>query len=135
MLLFSAVVIYALARPIPAGLVKHMRDLAIAVFPGLRQASRMPLPDWLVYSLPDGLWAAALATALLAIWDFRPSAAATAWGLIALLAGLGFEAGQRAGLIPGTYDPLDMVMLSAGGTLPFLFTLRFKSTWKTRQSS
>ncbi len=130
-LLFSALVIYAISRPISAGPVRQVRDFA---FPGLRQVSRTPLPDWMAYSLPDGLWAAALSTLLLAIWEFRPYGAATAWGMIALLAGLGFEAGQRTGLMPGTYDPLDMVMLAAGGTLPFLITLRLNASWKNTQS-
>ena len=78
----------------------------------LRQAcSEIRLPDWLLYSLPDGLWVYALTSWMILIWDRKPP---LPWLLVGIALGLGGELGQLMGIVPGTYQNLDMIFYTAG---------------------
>lgn len=82
------------------GVVARLRDAAAATAPA----------DWVIYSLPNTLWAYALVCALQLAWRGEPGRGALAWWWLALLLVTGFEVGQLAGAVPGTFDPLDLLM-------------------------
>lgn len=82
------------------------------------------LPAWLRGVLPDLLWAGALGCVLALVWrgeGARQRRAARAWLAAGLALALGWELGQRFGVVPGTFDPLDLlaslVGYVAGGVL------------------
>lgn len=78
----------------------------------LRQlCSGVALPDWLLYSLPDGLWVFAFTRWIILIWDRAPP---LAWLVIGAALGVGGEFGQVIGIVPGTYQHLDMVFYISG---------------------
>ena len=67
--------------------------------------SAVRLPDWLLYSLPDGLWLYAITCWMILIWNRQPP---LPWLLCGLALGLGGELGQALAFVPGTYQHLDM---------------------------
>mgnify|MGYP004504346849 CR=1 FL=1 len=71
------------------------------------------LPEWLLYSAPDGLWVYGLTASLAIVWRGEPGRARRCWLCAGLALGAGGELGQLAGLVPGVWDPADL-LLSAG---------------------
>jgi len=87
----------------------HTRSLAVRV------------PDVLLYSLPDGLWAFAYARLCMWLWNDRPLRPAIAWALALPAVALVAELGQAAGWVPGTFDGWDLLCYGAGGAAPVLW--------------
>ena len=72
------------------------------------------LPHWLVYSLPDGLWVYALTALMIFLWRGKhPLPVKIFWLSLGLLLGAGSELGQLAGVLPGTFDPVDFLVCLA----------------------
>jgi hypothetical protein len=69
------------------------------------------LPEWLLYSLPDGLWVYAITSWMILIWSRNPP---LPWLLVGVMLGCGGELGQIVGIVPGTYQHLDMVFYLVG---------------------
>lgn len=79
------------------------------------------IQSFLLYNLPDGLWAFGFATLVLSLpLLYRPVVWASTVGIIGVLGEL-LQARQR---IPGTYDPLD-ILCYIGGTLFAIFIHQF----------
>jgi hypothetical protein len=112
-----------------------LRPSALTVFDWVRalglgtllQSLRAPLrplaaasPDWLLYSLPDALWTYALTAAMGWIWAGRWTGTAWIWLGLGLLIGCGGEALQALGLLPGTADPVDVLLCGLAGALALL---------------
>ena len=72
-------------------------------------ASGLQPPDWVVFSGPGGLWAAAY----IVLTDWLTQGRAARWRLLAALpvplAGAVSELMQAMGLVPGTFDVGDLV--------------------------
>lgn len=86
------------------------------------------LPHWLVYSLPDGLWVYALTALMILLWRGVHSLPLKIfWLSLGLLLGAGSELGQLAGVLPGAFDPVDLVICLVAFGAALLFTSR-KST-------
>ena len=85
------------------------------------------LPDWLVFSLPNGLWLFSYITLILYIWGNHISNKNIFWVALLPLIALFSEFGQLVNLIPGTYDAIDVVLYIVGLIMPILF---FKSSIK-----
>lgn len=73
--------------------------------------SGIHLPDWLLYCVPDGLWVYAVTGWMCLIWTRRPP---LPWLLIGVVLGVGGELGQLVGVVPGTYQHLDLVFYLLG---------------------
>ncbi len=76
----------------------RMRSLAYAV----------SLPDAVVYSLPGGLWSLGYVLAIDAVFVRRPLPTRMAWTSVIPLLGIGSELLQGVGILPGSFDPLDL---------------------------
>lgn len=70
-------------------------------------------PDWLVYSLPDALWVHALGFAVARVWNGVRGGERLVWLVVPALLGPGAELAQEVGLLPGTFDPLDLLLCTA----------------------
>ena len=66
--------------------------------------------NWVIYSLPDGLWSFSLLVSLISIWNYKLSPSNFPWLIVCL--GLIFcsEFGQLIDWIPGTFDPVDILL-------------------------
>ena len=72
------------------------------------------LPEWIVFSLPNGLWAFAYALLITGIWSDSKSWLRTFWMASIPLLVIGFEILQYLGIIPGTFCIHDIALGMAG---------------------
>jgi len=72
------------------------------------------LPEWIVYSLPNGLWAFGYSLLISGIWSGSKSLLRYFWFASIPLLVLGFEFLQFARLIPGTFCLQDIALGIAG---------------------
>ncbi len=71
------------------------------------------LPEWVLFSAPDGLWVYGLTACLALVWRGTPGPARRGWLCVGLALGAGGELGQRMGLVPGVWDPADLLLCVA----------------------
>jgi len=72
------------------------------------------LPAWVTFSLPDALWAFALMRVFCIIWKDRLTRESAPWLFGAAVIAVGSELGQALSVVPGTFDPIDLVFLFIG---------------------
>lgn len=77
-------------------------------------------PDWFKYSLPDGLWLYALLSAIIFIWKRKFSRQLFRWLLLAISLSFFSEVLQAYKVIPGTFDPNDLIAYSIATIFSFL---------------
>jgi hypothetical protein len=76
------------------------------------------LPDWVLYTLPDALWALALSAAMARIWRTQLRArGAWVWLAMGAVIGAGGEGLQWLGWLPGTADWADALASLVGAGL------------------
>lgn len=75
------------------------------------------VPNWLLYSLPDGLWVYAFTAALFLFWKGKNSI----WIWIPIFTSVLFEVAQATKIIPGTFDFIDLLFSAIAFTLSKLF--------------
>ncbi len=81
----------------------------------------MPLPGWVVYTLPQGLWALGLSLFIGGIWYKGPLFMGYIWLSLSMMAVLLWEVFQRAGFIAGTFSWLDVVIGICGVGVGIVF--------------
>jgi hypothetical protein len=79
------------------------------------------IPEWILFSLPDGLWIFSYVSLMLFIWQNSVSIKNIFWISIIPILAIGSEIGQLFGLVPGTFDFADLLLYLFGMTLPFMF--------------
>lgn len=79
------------------------------------------MPHWVLFSLPDGLWAYSLSSAILLAWQGHSSRSWLIWFVLAAILGLFSEIGQYMDLVPGTFDFADALCYVIGSAVPLLF--------------
>ena len=72
------------------------------------------LPEWLLFNLPNGLWAFSYALIIVFIWYREQGYIQYLFFLTVPVLGLGYELMQYAGVIAGTFCPLDLSFCLAG---------------------
>ena len=71
-------------------------------------------PDWVVFSLPQGLWFFSGLLLLLRAWRGFDWRKCFFWCLAFIVMAFGSEFGQLPGILRGTYDSLDVMFLCVG---------------------
>lgn len=85
----------------------------------------IPLPEWVVYSLPQGLWAFGLSLFMGGIWYTGPHNSGYFWLNISLMLVVLWEVFQRLGYISGTFCWIDVLTGICGvGVGVILFTFK-----------
>jgi hypothetical protein len=79
---------------------------------------------WLAYSLPDGLWVYALTALMVFLWRDARSPMKFLWPSLGLLLGAGSELGQLAGVVPGSFDVIDLVVCLFAAVAAMVLTTR-----------
>ena len=94
---------------------------AISTFRVFTLPFSVNLPHWFLYSLPDGLWLFSYLSLLLFIWNNKISKQNMHWLLLLPILAISSEIGQFFGIVPGTFDIIDLIFYTAGSVLPILF--------------
>jgi len=81
-------------------------------------------PYWAVYSLPDGLWVYALTALMILFWRDARSPIKVVWLSLGVLLGAGSELGQLAGIVPGSFDVIDLLVCLFAAAAALVFTSR-----------
>ena len=85
------------------------------------------LPNWFLYSLPDGLWIYSYLSVLLVVWDNVISKHNIHWLLLVPMIAIFSEIGQLFKIVPGTFDILDLIFYLGGSVLPILIFTNSKT--------
>lgn len=117
--LAGGVALYLALRAPDIRLFAWARALALDPVVAALRAAAAPLrphaPAWLLGSAPDGAWAYAFGAALGSMWQGQGGArGARAWLAAGAAMTAFLEIGQGAGLVPGVFDPLDLVFMLGG---------------------
>jgi hypothetical protein len=76
--------------------------------------------DWILYSLPDGLWMFSLTTILLYIWENKINQLNLGWILLVPILAVMSEFCQKHTIIHGTYDPKDLLAYFLGFSFSYI---------------
>ena len=85
------------------------------------------LPNWFLYSLPDGLWLFSYLSVLLVVWDNAISKHNIYWLLLVPIVAIFSEIGQLVEIVPGTFDIFDLIFYLWGTVLPILIFTNSKT--------
>ena len=77
----------------------------------------LSIPKWIVMSLPGGLWNYSLVSFTGWVWRDEACPERLVWLLTASALGPLSEVGQAMGLVPGTFDSIDLIIYVMGGLL------------------
>ncbi len=118
--LISGGAIYFLFRPKGVPFTKIFKS--ISFFPPYQGNSflQFVLPEWMIYSLPDGLWAFAYALLISMIWSKNKSIFGMIWMASIPILTFGMELLQGVHLLPGTFCFMDLLFIGLGITLGYL---------------
>lgn len=78
---------------------------------------RAALPDWLLFSAPDGVWVFASTAFFARLWHDGPRVLRVLWIGIGPAMAIGGELGQALGPVPGTFDPADLAFYAGAAVL------------------
>jgi len=78
------------------------------------------LPIWVVYSLPFALWVSSYLFFIKGIWWNSTSLARNVWFWCIPIIAIVSELAQIISIIPGHFDPLDVVTIVIGTILSFI---------------
>lgn len=76
------------------------------------------MPDWFLFSLPDGLWVFSYVSGLMMVWDNRLNRTNYFWIFIIPVLALGSELCQAFDAVPGTFDLMDVAFYLIGAIAP-----------------
>ena len=132
--------IYILCRTPDYSFFQWIRSMGFDGALAFLRAHSLPngskLPDWIVYSLPDGLWAFAYTLIILTIWYKSHSFLMYFWYATIPTLTIGSEILPWMGIIPGTFCLSDVVLILCGlfaGILAANLTLK-QSTHENTQA-
>lgn len=110
--------VYVFLRPAEAWFVRTLGETSLGAPLRHARAITTPLaayvPSVVLDVAPDLAWAFVVGAILGLVWRDRPGTAARAWLAMGLLATLGFEIAQHFHMVPGTFDPRDLVAQALG---------------------
>lgn len=96
-------------------LVMHIRE-ALPIYAN-------NIPNWIIFSLPAGLWTYSLTYSMLWVWNGSHSKQKYFWVSLGLMLSIGSELGQYLHVVPGVFDLKDVLL---GSILAMLALLCFK---------
>ena len=101
--------IYLLQRTTALLMFRIIDFLGLSDIVAELRAVAYPMPEFVVYSLPGGLWSASYVLLSDALFCQQPLVVRLSWGALIPLIGVVSELLQMAGLCPGTADWQDLV--------------------------
>jgi len=129
--LLAGGLVYILFRPSEIVFFSWIRAIGFDNWFNLVRNSSLPsspeVPEWIVYSLPNGLWAFAYALLITIIWSGSQSWLKYLWLASIPLLVLGYEILQYSNIIPGTFCIQDMALGIAGLTIGITVGTKLKT--------
>lgn len=115
--------IYIGARPTTLYFVKWLQMVgAGAFYVSLRsRLACVPASEWIVFNLPDALFAHAVAFAFATLWQGHASHERFMWAAAVFTLTIAPELGQALSLVPGTFDSLDILGACLGTASGYAF--------------
>jgi hypothetical protein len=83
------------------------------------------IPNWFLFSLPDGLWIFSYISLILLVWDNKLNNSSIFWILIIPGLAVLSEILQFFDLCSGTFDVMDLIFYIAGVLTPILFLIHY----------
>ncbi len=127
---FIGGVIYLLLRPVKTIMFKHLNLAGIESFTDNARETTLPLgnylPEWFIYTLPNGLWAFGYTILILTLWKESPSKFKYFWYATIPVLIFGFELMQLSGTIRGTFGFDDILSGFIGILAGILITKKYK---------
>lgn len=81
-------------------------------------------PDWIIYSLPDGLWMFSYTAISLEIWKHSIMRQNIFWIFSIPIVAISSEFLQSFKIIPGTFDYIDLIFYVFGIILPYCISTK-----------
>lgn len=81
------------------------------------------IPEWVKFSLSDGIWIYVFTSTLFAIWIQRIN---VFWLSLPLLLGIVLEIAQLYKYVPGTFDSIDLIFLAIGYVLALISGFKWR---------
>jgi hypothetical protein len=78
------------------------------------------VPNWIKYSLPDGLWIFSYVSSMILIWNYKISKISVIWIFILPVIAVSSEFGQLFKVVPGTFDINDLAIYLFSTLLPIV---------------
>ncbi len=118
-------IIYLLSRPTTLILfrVPHLLGWSNTI-ERLRESMSISLPEWVVFNLPDALWAGAYIMTIDSVTQKSSTQVRLVSASIVPTIGVVSEFLQAFSLLPGTFDPLDLLSYATPYIIYILITLR-----------
>lgn len=95
-------------------------DLPIGFIREITMTAKNKLPNWFLYSLPDGLWIFSYISLILLLWKNEIHTYNFFWVYIIFFIAIISEIGQYFNLIPGTFDVVDLIFYALGAIIPLI---------------
>jgi hypothetical protein len=92
--------------------IEYLREMTLT--------TKNKLPEWFLFSLPDGLWIFSYITLTLLIWKNKVTKQNFFWVFIIPLTAILSEFGQLIKIVPGTFDLFDLTFYFLGAVAPIL---------------
>jgi hypothetical protein len=131
--LLAGGMLYILFRPSEIVFFSWIRAIGFDNWLNLVRNSSLPLspelPEWIVYSLPNGLWAFAYALLITIIWSGSKSWIRYLWMASIPLLVLGYEILQYSNIITGTFCIQDVALGITGLTIGIIIGTRIKHNY------
>lgn len=96
---------------------------------------RQHLPNWFLFSLPDGLWIFSYISTMMFIWNYELKKSSIIWILLVPFIGFLSEFGQLLKFVSGTFDKIDVLFYIFGTLFPFILFKNKLSTVKVKKNA
>jgi glycopeptide antibiotics resistance protein len=100
-------------------------DIPIEIIRGAALSIKGDLPNWFLFSLPDGLWVFSYLSLTLWLWSNRITKHNVVWLFLVPIIAIFSEVGQALQIVSGTFDVTDLFFYSCGAIFPFIFFTKF----------
>lgn len=85
---------------------------------------KLEIPNWVVYSLPDGLWTYSFTSSICLIWEKKNK---IYWMFFPFIIGVGLEVLQFFNIVSGTFDIVDLAVSLIAFVLSILILKSYKN--------
>jgi hypothetical protein len=106
--------IYLLLRPVEIPIVSYLISKAPIIGRLRKEIGRFRIPAWIIYNLPDAIWAYSFVLIMTTIWGSKKRKENILWILLTIIISIGYEVGQLFNIVPGTFDFLDLIFIILG---------------------
>jgi len=121
--MLAGIAIYVLLRPTEAQAVTLLLDLFPIIDTLRENLVNYNYPSWVLYNLPDFLWAYSYSLFIIYMWGFERNLENIIWLSTIPVLTLGYEISQYFNLLPGTFDILDIIF-TIGAILASIITIK-----------